>query len=221
MIINFFDESKSYTALMLQQFSNLQLKITDINTYNIPILFATPDRLAAKLGNTNSAKYRKPIMSLMLVDDEIDISRTTNRLLKRRAIKTSDTTFTVTYNDQPVNFNFELWIKADTFTSLTNIVSAISTSFYNKVLYLDYNSPLGETISTPIVLNDITYIVDNNESENNMDRTLDAKITFTVQGVKHSQFQVPTGFITEIDFILNIYKKDIENTLEQYTIIPK
>jgi len=218
MIINFFDESKSYTALILQQFANLQLRINETSLYTIPVLFATPDRLQSKLGNTNTVKYRKPIMSLMLLNDEIDIDRMTNRLLKRRNITLSATQIQVTYNDQPTNFNYELWIKADTLTSLTNIVSAITTSFYNKVLYVDYKSPLGETISTPIVLTSVEYLIDNNEDNPNMDRTIDAKIQFTVQGVKHSQITSATGFIKEIDFYLNIYKEDIENTIEHYLI---
>ena len=225
MIINFFDEAKAYTALLLQQFSNLQLKINDSSLYTIPILFATPDRLHAKLttnGQTSqSIKYRKPIMSLMLKNDEVDLTRVTNRLLKRKKVKTSDTTFNITYNDQPTNFNFQLWIKADTFTSLTNIISAITTTFYNNVLYLDYKSPIGETISTPVLLKGVEYMVDNNEDNNNMDRTIDASIDFTIQGVRHSQFTTETGFIKEIEFFLNIFVKDIENTLEQYLIEPK
>lgn len=218
MIINFFDESKSYTALLLQQFSNLQLKINETSTYQIPILFATPDRLQAKLGDTNTIKYRKPIMSLMLMSDEIDQARTTNRLLKRKKLSLSSTSVEITYNDQPTNFNFELWIKADTLTSLTNIVSAISTSFYNKVLYVDYISPLGETISTPIKLDGVEYLIDNNEDEANKDRTIEAKIQISIQGVKHSQVKHTTTFIKEIDFFLKTYAEGIESTLEQYLI---
>lgn len=220
MIINFFDEAKSYTALLLQQFSNLQLKINETALYTIPIVFATPDRLHSKLGNTQSVKYRKPIMSLMLQSEEIDLTRLTNRLLKRRKLQKDELSYTVTYNDQPTNFNFELWIKADTLTSLSNIVSAISTTFYNKVLYLDYKTPLGETISTPIKLETIEYLIDNNEDDNLMDRTIDAKISFIIEGVKHSQITSDVTFINEIDFILNLYKQDIENTIEQYVIVP-
>lgn len=224
MIINFFDEAKAYTALLLRQFSNLQLRINESSLYTIPILFATPDRLHTKLRTngqvSQSISYRKPIMSLMLKSDEIDLERVTNRLLKRKRVQTSDTTFTITWNDQPTNFNFQLLISADTLTSLTNIVSAVSTTFYNKVLYLDYKSPLGETISTPIILNSVEYNIDNNEDEPLQDRTIEAILDLSVQGVKHSQFTTESGFIKEIDFILEMYIKDIEDTIEKYTIVP-
>lgn len=218
MIINFFDEAKSYTALILNQFANLQLRIDESNTYQIPIVFGNPDRLRSKLTNSNT--YRKPIMSLALLSDEVDIDRSTNRLLKRRKIDIDETSVQITYNDQPTNFTFELWILADTLTSLTNIVSAVSTTFYNKYLYLDYKTPIDETISTPIKIESVEYLIDNNESEYNDSRTIEAKIQLTVQGVKHAQIQPVNGFIKEINFYLDSYFKEVQSNLDSYTIIP-
>lgn len=217
MIINFYDEAKSYTALLLQQFSNLQLKINDTSTYNIPLVFSNPDRLRNKLTKPN--KYRKPIMSLALLSDEPDLERSTNRLLKRKQIALDETTMNITYNDQATSFNFELWIMADTITSLTNIVSAISTTFHNKILYVDYISPLGETISTPIKIESFEYLIDNNEENEREQRTIEAKFQLKIEGVRHSQFQTTTGYIKEIDLYFDTYNKGIQKTIDEYAII--
>lgn len=217
MIINFFDEAKSYTALLLNQFSNLELKIDATNNYQIPIVFGNPDRLKAKL--TNSDTYRRPIMSLSLLSDEVDLDRSTNRMLKRKKVIIDGTQVQVTYNDQPTNFTFELWILSDTLTSLTNIISAISTSFYNKHLYVQYKSPLTETISTPIKLDSTEYLIDNNESEFTDTRTIEAKLQFTVQGVKHSQISPVGGYIKEVDLFLDTWYKGVEKNLEEYVIV--
>jgi len=218
MIINFFDEAKSYTALLLDQFSNLELKIDSTNLYQIPIVFGNPDRLRAKLITPNN--YRKPIMSLSLLSSQPNLERSTNRLLKRKKIILNDTQVQVTYNDQPTDFSFELWILSDTMTSLTNITSAISTTFYNKYLYIDYKTPLNETISTPIKLDGIEYLIDNNESEFNDTRTIEAKLQFIVEGVQHSQISPVGGYIKEVDLYLDSWYKNIQTTIDSYKILP-
>jgi hypothetical protein len=218
MIINFFDEAKSYTALLLNQFSSLELRINETDTYNIPIVFGTPDRLRSKL--TKSNKYRKPVMCLTLLSDAVDLERNTNRLLKRKKLVINENQLQVTYNDQPTIFSFELWIMSDTLTSLTNIVSAISTTFYNNYLYIDYKTPLDETIRTPIKLESTEYLLDNNESEFTDNRTIEAKFQIDVHGVKHSQVSSTNGYINEINLYLDSWFKDVQKNLDTYTINP-
>lgn len=224
MILNQYDATKSYTALILHVFSNLQLKIDDAGNelYTIPILYANASRLYKKLANNDdSFTYRTPIMSLETnIDTEIALSRATNPILKRRVVDLGGNSITVTYNDKPTDYIGTITIVADTMTTLTNIVEGINSMFYHNTLYATYKTPLGEEIRTPIKLENIDMSTDNNADVYEDKRLLEAIIELRVEGLVHSNYNTNAKEITQIDLYIDDYTVAIDNIIEHYTIVP-
>lgn len=219
-IINRYDATKSYTAMMLQVFSKLELLINQTDLYNIQIVFGGASRLKKKLANIqeNTFSYRTPIMSLDVGITNAGLERATNRLLKRRVLNIDAESVAVKYNDTPTDFEFKLTILADDFSTLSNIVEGIRGLFHNNVTYKDYKSPLGDIIRTPIIIDNIVADIENNEDVFENDRLLQAEFDLRVEGVIHSQFESNVKKITRIDMLIDDYTIDINNIIEQYTI---
>lgn len=219
-ILNFYDASKSYTAIVLQVFSNLQIYINGSDLYTIPIVFSNASRLKKKLSRTQNKEfnYRTPIMSLETNITSEGLDRSTNRLLKRRVIENGGNNISVTWNDTPTNFQFSLTVIADTLTTLMNIVEGIKGLFHNNVTYKDYISPLGYTIRTPIKIESISVNIENEESVYEGDRILEAEFDIILEGVVHSQFNTSNKKISEIQLLLNDYSNSLDNTIETYLV---
>lgn len=232
MLLNFHNATKSYTSMLLNQFSNLNIQINETDLYEIPIVYSNTSRLYKKLANTDqSFTYRTPIMSLEVnIDVSTSLARATNPMLKRKVLDIVEEIETeeglieeinkvgVTYNDKPTDFLGTITIIADTMTTLTNIVESINTMFYHNTLYSVYKTPLGEEINTPIKLENIEMNIDNNESEFNDNRLLEAVIELRVEGVTHSNYNTNGKRIELIDLYIHNYYKDIEGVIEHYSI---
>lgn len=221
MIINNYDSTKSYTAMMLKTLSNYQLRIDDTELYTIPIVYANSSRLYKKLSSKdkdNTFSYRTPIMALEMNIDTEALDRATSPHLKRQVIDVGGESYSVTYNDKPVNYTGTLTVVADTLSTLTNIVEGINSSFYNNVIYKDYKSPLGESIRTPIILEGVDLNIDNNEDIPEMGRLLEATFNFKVEGLIHSNYNSNSKIITDIQFIIKNYTKEVEEIIDTYRI---
>lgn len=222
MIINKFDSTKNYTALLLSLFDNIQLQKTDNTYYTIPIYFSNKSRLYKKLARTQVDKQysiKIPAFSLELINWEPSYDRATSRFLKRKVVAFDAFKSTVTWNDTPINFNFKMTLLSKNLEELTNISEAIISIFKNNLYYIDYKTPIGDTISTPISLESADVNIDNNEAEYLDDRMLESEFTFKVEGVAHSQFNTLNGTVKTINFILERYNLSIDQIIEQYTII--
>lgn len=221
MILNFHDSTKSYTAMMLQKFSNFQLMIDDsmTNLYTIPIVFGSASRLYDKLNSTDTKfKYRTPIMSLEVNLDVDALDRATNPILKRKSLDIDGDSVLISYNDKPMNYTGTITVIADTLTTLTNIVEGVSSAFHNNVVYTDYVSPIGENIRTPIKLVNVEMNIDKNEDIPESGRLLEATFELLVEGVVHSNYQTNSKIIKNIDFVLYDYTVNIDNIIDHYNI---
>lgn len=220
MLLNFYDATKSYTAMALQAFSNLHIKINDTATYEIPILFSNPSRLKQKLAKPDKTfTYRTPIMGLEInIDAQSSLNRTTNSMFKRKVLDIDNIKVGVTYNDKPCDFLCTLTVIADTMTSLTNIVEGINSLFPNNVLYATYKTPFGDELRTPMKLEDIGLNIDNNDGVQEDDRYLEATFMIRIEGVIHSNYHTTSSRIKEIEFLIKDYTFNIDTILERYSI---
>lgn len=220
MILNFHNSTRAYTAMMLQMFGNMQIKIDDSKLYNIPVLYEAPSRLYQKLAKPDkSFTYRVPIMSIeMNIDAQSSIGRLTNPILRRKIVELENYKLGITYNDKPCDFLCTLTVISDTLSSLTNIVEGINAMFYHNTLYGTYKTPLGDEIRTPIKLEDIGLNIDRNDDVPEADRYLEATFMFRIEGVVHSNFNTTSSKITEVGLIIKDYNLDIETELAKYMI---
>lgn len=220
MILNFYNATKSYTAMALSTFSNIQLKIDDTKLYTIPIVFANMSRLKSKLLKPDkSFTYRAPIFSLEVdIDAQSSINRMTNPMLRRKVIEIDNTKLGITYNDKPCDYLVTLNVVADTMTSLTNIVEGINAMFYHNVLYATYKTPLGDEIRTPMKLEDIGFSPDNMDDVPEGDRLLEATFMIRIEGVVHSNYNTQSSKITDIEFLITNYNKEVDNLIERFSI---
>lgn len=218
MILTFHQSSRNYTAILLKLLSNYKLEISTNDYYTIPVKFSSASRLYKSLNKNDHGSLRVPIMGLEINETPPDYSRSTNKFLKRKILEIDSENVRVTYNDTPVNYNFTLTLLSDSMTSLTNINEAIISEFHNGVRYVDYTSPLGEIISTPIKLESISLDTDNNESDFIEDRLIQSTFTFVIEGVVHQQLNYDEKYIKEINLYLQKGVDEVEYELDSYTI---
>lgn len=220
MILNFYNATKSYTAMALSTFSNIQLKIDDTKLYTIPIVFANMSRLKSKLLKPDkSFTYRTPIFGLEVdIDAQSSITRMTNPVLRRKIVQLDNDRIGITYNDKPCDFLITLNVVADTMTSLTNIVEGINSMFYHNVLYSTYKTPFGDELRIPMKLEDIGFSPDNMDDIPEGDRLLEATFMIRIEGVVHSNYNSTNSKIKNIDFLITDYNKEIDNLIERYSI---
>ena len=211
-------DTKAYTALILSVFDNLQLE-TDNGLFTIKLVYGNNSRLYKKLANkSDSITYRTPIMNIIETANTINLERSTNRLLKRKKLDINGQTVQLTYNSTPVDFMFELNIVSDTLTTMSALKETIISKFHNNTYYVDYISPLGETISTPIILNEITPEIDNEEDNYNGNRFISCRLVLTVEGFITNKWNTTGNKITLIETILSDYSNNINKILDTYTI---
>lgn len=228
-IINYYESTKSYTALILSLFDQITLARSGDN-YTVPVRFANKSRLFKHLEyksreSRSLYSHLVPIMSLEFSGMDINLERQTNKLLKKGWVHYYNETTgayeqsIITWNDTSVDFNFRLNIVGNTITELMQITEYIISMFKNTLYYVDYKSPIYDrTISTPIVLNSTEVELDNNEDMYEDDRLISTSLDFTVKGIIHNNIRPITGRINDIEFNLDYYDKEVEYRMEQYLI---
>lgn len=231
MIINYYESTKSYTALLLSVFDNIQIDRND-GPYTVPIKFAKKSRLIKKLeyeardsaGERSTYSHLVPIMSLDVTGLERNAIRQTNHLLKTGRVHVQDDQgnydYTIlTWNDTPTDFLYELTVYSKTITELSNLIEYIISKFKYSLYYVDYNSPIYvKPISTPIELETTNIDIENNEDMYEEDRLVSASLSLRVKGIVHNNIQPQTDRIERIEFNLNHYNEQVNTLLEQYII---
>jgi len=217
---------KLYTGALLSIFDNIQLARRDVNNpYTVPIVFGSKSRLYKSLYRKDSTndtviyQLSVPAMSLSITGIERNLQRQTNRMLKNKIVEIDSQNARVNWNDTAVNINYTLTIISKNITELMEITEyIISNSFKNGLYYIDVNTPLYTTpISTPIIMNTTSTVIDNNEDDYGNDRYLETTFDFTVQGILHNNVTTDSKLITSTK--LNMYYENLLNSLiDSYTI---
>lgn len=218
-ISNLPTNTKAYTALLLSIFDNLQIEDEQSNLYQVPIKYSNSSRLYKKLNSNNSKniEFRTPIMGLIETDNVINLERAQNMLLRRK-FQVNGNTITIKYNSTPVDFIFELIIISDTLTTMSKIKESIITRFHNNTYYIDYVSYTGETIRTPVILNEIKTEIDNQEDDFLGNRFIECRLTLTVEGFVETKIELNKTKVSEIELLQKDYSKKVINLLDTYTI---
>ena len=211
-IINQYDMSRLYTAVLLSLFDDIQLARRDpLNPYTVPITYTSKSRLYKKLYSESSKadgvmySMNLPAMALSFNTFTPNLERQTNRMLKKRIVEIDATSATVNWNDVATDFDYTLTIVGKSLTELTNIAEYIVSTFKNQLYYVNVKTPLypNDPISTPIKLTTTTVNIDNAEEEYAGDRMLECVLDFTIQGILHNNVTTDSKFITSVQ--LNAY----------------
>lgn len=209
-VINEYNMTKIYTAVVLSLFDNIQLARRDVTPYTVPIVFGEKSelykRLYAEATKDPSVTHglQMPAMSLSFNGMERNFDRQTNRLLKKRLLEIDGLTTQVNWNDVAVDLSFTLTLVSKSMTEMTNIAEYIMSVFKNGLYYVDVTTPLySEAISTPIKLNTTSVEIDNNAEVYENMRTMETSFDIVVKGLLHNNLTAVNTKITKA--MLNMY----------------
>lgn len=225
-VINQFDMSRLYTAVLLSLFDDIQLTRRDaLNPYTVPIMFADRSRLYKKLyrvdtSDTTGVNYslNLPAMALTFNGFNPALERQTNKLLRKKIATVDENNVTVNWNDVATDFSYNLLLVGKSLTEMTNIAEYIVSTFKNQIYYVNTLTPLYQSpVSTPIILNTVDVNIDSNENEYSDDRLLECSFDITVQGILHNNVKSTSRIINEVQ--LNMYMEtELQNILQSFQV---
>lgn len=224
-VINEHSMVKIYTGAILSMFSDIQLKRRDTTPYTVPVYYGSKSRLYKHLNkmaeNQTGVIYQQllPAMSLSTNGLVQNKARQTNRLLKKKIVEIDTQNVTLNWNDTTVDIPFQLSLISKNLTEMTNLAEYIVSVFKNGLYYIDVNTPLSPfPISTPIILEDSSFEIDNQEDEYSGDLYLETTFNFTVRGILHNNVTSDSKIITNI--AINAFM-DLEYSkiVESYNIV--
>ena len=210
-VINEYNMSTIYTAVLLSLFDNIQIKRRDaLNPYTIPVTFGSKSRLYKRLYSEfvkdPSVIYQQqlPAISVDFNGIERNFDRQTNRMLKKKLVDIDGLSATVNWNDTAVDLPYTMTLIAKSMTEMTNIIEYIVSVFKNGLYYIDVKTPLyTDTISTPIVLETSDISIENNSEEYGDMRLLEATFDLKIKGILHNNVTSTNSKITKA--MLNMY----------------
>jgi hypothetical protein len=225
MILAQYDMTKIYTASIMSILSNIKLK-RENSLWTVPVYFGTRDRLfqqqqeeARKSSTSTLYEIQLPAFSVELTDVQRNLSRQTNRLVKKKVDITGINTV-LTWNDTSVDLTYKVILRAKSILEMTEINEGLLSAFKNGVYYIKIKTPLyDDPISTPIVFDTISVELNNNETEFLDNRVLTSIYSMKIKGIYHHNVTTNSKEITEINF--NLWYKELYDTLlKSYVLIP-
>lgn len=192
-IISKHNQTRLYTSVLLSMFDMIQIQRRDDELYTVPIYQGNQDRYTqTKNKSDGNLIYESvvPRMSLSFQNISIDLTRQTNKSIRKKYLDINDTQMNVSWNDTPVDLDFTLKVVSKTKTELFQILEFIMSSFKNTLYYVNVDTPFYKNVSTPIRLNTTSPEIENYEDEFDKISGISAELDITIKGFFHNNIDV-------------------------------